>query len=121
MSKRRRFIITSILLSLGFVAIQFLPDNFRFISIGLLAVLIFLLFYWSLRDGLGFNMTLMTLVLPVLFTLGVGLFWFLLPTNIFTRIPAVIFYGIGMYAFCLTANIYTVSAIRTIALLRAAM
>lgn len=120
MSKRRRFIITSILLSLGFVGIQFLPETFRFISIGLLALLTFLLFYWSLRDGLGFNMTLTTLVLPVLFTLGVGLFWFLLPTNIFTRIPAVIFYGIGMYALCLTANIYTVSAIRTIALLRAA-
>ncbi len=120
MSKRRRFIITSVLLSLGFVGIQFLPEQFRFISIGLLAILTVILFYWSLREGLGLNMTLLTLVLPVFFTLGVGLFWFLLPTNIFTRIPAVILYGIGIYALCLTANIYTVSAIRTIALLRAA-
>jgi hypothetical protein len=32
----------------------------------------------------------------------------------------VIFYGLGIYALCLTSNIYTVSAIRTIALMRAA-
>lgn len=65
-------------------------------------------------------MTLLTLVLPVMFTIGVGLFWFLLPASVFARIPIVIFYGFGVYALCLTANIYTVSAIRTIALQRAA-
>jgi len=66
------------------------------------------------------DMSLSTLILPLLFTLGVGLFWFLLPTSIFTRIPIVIFFGLGIYALCLTSNIYTVAAIRTIALLRAA-
>jgi hypothetical protein len=65
-------------------------------------------------------MALLTLVLPVIFTLGVGVFWFLLPANIFARIPVVIFYGVGLYVLCLTANIYSVAAIRTIALLRAA-
>jgi len=65
-------------------------------------------------------MTLTTLILPVLFTLGVGTFWFLLPTNTFARLPVVVFYGIGIYVLFLTANIYTVAAIRTIALLRAA-
>jgi hypothetical protein len=65
-------------------------------------------------------MTLVSLVLPLLFTLGVGLFWFLLPGNIFTRVPVVIIYGLGIYALCLTLNIYSVAAIRTIALLRAA-
>ncbi|MFI5241097.1 MAG: hypothetical protein ACHQUA_01550, partial [Microgenomates group bacterium] len=55
------------------------------------------------------------------FTFGVGIFWFLLPSNIFARIPIIIFYGIGMYVLCLTMNIYSVSAsIKTIALLRAA-
>ena len=65
-------------------------------------------------------MTLLTLILPVIFTIGVGIFWFLLPASIYTRIPIVIFYGIGIYILFLTLNIYTVSAIRTIALLRAA-
>lgn len=120
MTKRQRFIITSLILSLGFVTIQFLPERYRLISIGALGATTLLLFAWSLKEGLGRNMTLLTLVLPFFFTLGVGLFWFLLPSNIFTRIPVILLYGIGIYALCLTANIYTVAAIRNIALLRAA-
>lgn len=120
MSKRRRFVITSILLCLGFVAVQFLNDQNRFWAIGVLGLVTIVLFSWSLFEGLGRNMTLLTLILPTIFTLGVGTFWFLLPANIFARIPVVIFYGIGIYILCLTMNIFTVSAIRTIALLRAA-
>ena len=120
MSKRRRFVITSLLLSLGFIAIQFLNDQNRFWAIGALGVLTVVLFYWSLMQSLGGKMTLLTLILPTIFTLGVGFFWFLLPANVFARIPIVMFYGIGIYVLCLTANIYSVAAIRTIALLRAA-
>jgi hypothetical protein len=60
------------------------------------------------------------LILPAFFTFGVGIFWFLLPSNILVRVPVFIIYGLGIYVLCLTSNIYTVSAIRTIALLRAA-
>lgn len=120
MSKRRRFVITSLILSLGFVAIQFLTDQNRFWAIGVLGLATIGFFVWSLFGNLGKNMTLLTLVLPTIFTLGVGTFWFLLPSNIFARIPIVIFYGIGIYILCLTMNIFTVSTIRTIALLRAA-
>jgi hypothetical protein len=120
MSKRRRFVITSTILCLGFVAIQFLNDQNRFWAIGVLGLATIILFMWSLFEGLGRNMTLLTLILPTIFTLGVGTFWFLLPANIFARIPIVMFYGIGIYVLCLTMNIFTVSAIRTIALLRAA-
>jgi len=120
MSKRRRFVVTSILLCLGFVAIQFLNDQNRFWAIGVLGILTIVLFYWSLAESLSGKMTLLTLILPAVFTLGVGAFWFLLPTNVFARIPIVIFYGLGIYTLCLTANIYSVAAIRTIALLRAA-
>lgn len=120
MSKRRRFVITSILLCLGFVGVQFLNDQNRFWAIGVLGLATAILFSWSLFEGLGLNMTLLTLILPTIFTLGVGTFWFLLPANIFARIPVVMFFGVGMYVLCLTMNIFTVSAIRTIALLRAA-
>lgn len=102
------------------MVMQFIPDSLRFVSIAVLGLFTLLMFCWSLREGLGNNMTLLTLLLPLLFTVSVGLFWFLLPSSIFTRIPIVIFYGIGIYSLCLTANIFTVSAIRTIALLRAA-
>lgn len=120
MSKRKRFIVTSAVLAFGFFGLQFLGDQFRFIGIGLLTLLTIVGFYWSLQEGLGKNMTLLTILLPTLFTLGVGVFWFLLPSTVFARLPIVVFYGVGTYALCLTSNIYTVAAIRTIALLRAA-
>ena len=120
MSKRQRFIVTSAVLSLGFVGIALLEDRFRFLGIGGLGLLTILLFAWSLREGLGKNLTLLTFILPVFFTVGVGLFWFLLPTSIIARVPIVILYGLGIYTLCLTSNIYIVAAIRTIALLRAA-
>jgi len=120
MSKRTRFVITSFILSFGFVGVQFLNDQNRFWAIGILGLLTSALFLWSLFENLKPNMTLLTLVLPVMFTLGVGFFWFLLPSNIFAKIPIVIFYGLGIYILCLTANIYSVASVRTIALLRAA-
>jgi len=120
MSKRKRFLITSFLLSLGFIGIQFLPQSNKIYSIFFLGLLSIPLFSWSLWEGLGFNMTLLSLVMPPFYTVGVGLFWFLLPANIYIQASIAFLYGIGIYALCLTTNIYTVSAIRTIALLRAA-
>lgn len=120
MRKRQKFTITSIVLSFGFVGIQLLDTPARMWAIVGLAMASLLLFTWSLWEGLGKNATILTLVLPPLFSLGVGLFWFLLPTSVLARIPVVILYGLGIYGLCLTANIYTVGAIRTIALVRAA-
>ncbi len=120
MSKRKRFISTSILLSLGFIGVQALPDQYKILSITILALVTELLFFWSLRESIELNMTLVSLVLPFFYTIGVGFFWFLLPVSVFARIPIFLLYGFGIYALCLTSNIYTVSAIRTIALLRAA-
>lgn len=120
MSKRQKFVLTSVVLSLGFFGIQFLEDQYKFLSIGLLGILTLVLFVWSLWEVLGRDSTLLVLVLPLMFTLGVGFFWFLLPASIFARLPVLVIYGVGIYSLCLTANIYTVSAIRTIGLLRAA-
>lgn len=120
MSKRLRFILSSLILSGGFVWIQFLDDTYKFIAIGILVLLTGIFSVWSFFEGLGKNMTLLSLILPMLFTLGVGIFWFLLPSSIYTRIPIVIFYGLGLYVLSSTMNIYTVSSQKTIALLRAA-
>lgn len=120
MNKRLRFIITSTVLSSGLILIQFVESSFKYYTISGLLALTAVLFFWSLHEGLGRNMTLTTLILPALFTLGVSLFWFLLPVNIYTRIPIVLFYALGIYVLCLTTNIYSVSTIKNIALLRAA-
>ena len=120
MNKRKRFLITSLILSSGFASFQFLENQYRFYSIGVLAIMTIVLYYWSLKEGLGKNMTLLTLILPTFFTVGVGIFWFLLPVNFLTRLPVIAFYAVGIYVLCLTMNIFTVAAIRNIALLRAA-
>ncbi len=120
MNKRQKFLTTSIICSLGFLGINFLDESLRFWAIGVLSILTLAGFIWGLWEGLGIDATLITLILPVLFTLGVGIFWFLLPSIIIARIPVILMYGVGIYALALTSNIYTVSAIRTIALMRAA-
>jgi len=119
-TKRQKFVVSSLLLSLGFVLMVATQGQSGFLGIGLLTLLTVVLFYWSLMEGIGKNATAIVLVLPTLFTLGVGLFWFLLPSGLFTRLPVAVLYGAGVYALLLTSNILTVSAIRTIALLRAA-
>ncbi len=120
MTKRRKFLITSFVLSLGFVGLQLLDNPDKIYAIFALSLVTPILFLWSLWEGLGKNSTLLTLVLPAFFTGGVGVFWFLLPANIFARLPMIVFYGLGIYALSLTMNVFTVSAVRTIALLRAA-
>lgn len=120
MTKRKRFIVTATILSLGFITMQLVADQFKIAGLIGLSFLTIPFLAWSLREGLGFNMTLVVFILPFLFTLGVGFFWFLLPSSVFARIPISVLFGFGIYALSLTLNIYTVSAIRTIALLRAA-
>lgn len=120
LSKRLRFIISSMILFLGFTGILFIDDTNKFIAIAILVLVTGSLSFWSFFEGLGKNMTLSSLVLPMLFTLGVGMFWFLLPSNVFTRIPIIIFYTAGVYILLSTMNIYTVSSSKAIALLRAA-
>lgn len=120
MTKRRKFLIASSVLSLGFVGIQFLDNPYKIYAIFVLSLATSVLFLWSLWEGIGKNSTLLTLILPAFFTAGVGVFWFLLPSNVFARLPMIIFYGLGIYALSLTMNVFTVSAVRTIALLRAA-
>lgn len=120
MSKRKRYVITSFLLTSGFAVVQFLEQRYKFVGIGSLSILTILLFYWSLHEGLGLNFSLVSLILPFLFTIGVGFFWFLLPANIFAQVPILLFYGFVIYFLCPTQNIFTVAAIRKIALLRSA-
>ena len=124
MTKRQKFVLTSLLLAFGFFLVQFVDFSFRYPAIGALTLASLGLCGWALKDGLGKNATLLTLVLPSLFTAGVGLFYFLLQTSgivaILTRVPVLTIYALGIYALLLTSNIYTVATVRTIQLLRAA-
>ncbi len=123
MSKRQKFVLTSLSLAAGFIMIQLANISWRYQAIFALAILTVLAFIWNLWGGLSLKTrptTILTLVLPLLFTTGIGLFYFLLPSTLFARLPVIIFFGLGVYALALTANIFTVAAIRTIQLARAA-
>jgi hypothetical protein len=119
-TKERRFIATSLLLSLGFIGINFVGDSYRLFAIMALTIVTIVLFVICLWEGLGINATLLSLILPPLFTLGVGIFWFLIPINIFARLPVVVFYGVGIYFLARTENIFTVSSFKIIPLFRGA-
>jgi len=120
MSKRAKFILISLLLSLGLLGIQFINLDWRYGAIGLLAVLTYGLCALVLIEDLKGIEWLTLLVLPVSYTVSVALFYFLLPEKLLTRVAILSLFGIGMYALLLTQNIFSIAAIRTIQLLRAA-
>lgn len=120
MTKRRKFVFASILLSLGLLAVQLVKLEFRYQAIAGLSFLSLLFSAWVLYKDLSGIEWLTVLTLPVCYTAGSGLFYFLLPERWLTRFVVASLYGFGVYALLLTENIYSVAAIRTIQLLRAA-
>lgn len=120
LSKRKKFIITAIILTIGLVMIQVSGISWRYQAIVALAGLTYLLSAWSLIEGLSGIEWLTVLILPVLFTTGAGLFYFLTPASWLARLSVVLLYGLGMYSLLLTENIFSVAAIRTIQLIRSA-
>ena len=121
MSKRKRFVVTSFILSAGLLVIANLVDlAVRYFGIGVLSLLSVVLTFWSLKEGLDHVEWLTIPILPLLYVLSVALFYFLLPPNFLTLVAVIIVFAFGMYILLLTENIFSVAAIRTIALLRAA-
>lgn len=120
LTKRIKFVITAVLLSAGLFIIQLANVSWRYQAICFLTILTFLLSAWSLKEGLTGIKWLTVLILPTLFTAGVGLFYFLLPSAWLARLPVAGLYGLGLYALLLTENIFSVAAIRNIQLFRAA-
>jgi hypothetical protein len=118
--KRQKFVLVSIILSLLMIGIELSGTVSRVLPIILLGLAVIPLSYWALWEGFVEPASYLALVLPISFTVGVGFFYFLLPSVPIARLPVVVLFGIGIYALLLTANIYTVAAVRTIALLRAA-
>jgi len=120
MTKRKKLILVSILLTWGILGVQSVDVEARYQAIGLLAGAAYGLSAWALFEDLKGIEWLTVLILPVLYPVSVTLFYFLLPERILTRSIILGLFGVGMYALLLTENIFNVAAIRTIQLLRAA-
>jgi hypothetical protein len=119
-NKRQKFILTSLVLTLGLLVIEFSKTSWRYQAVGLLAFVAWLLSAWSLKEGLEGVGWLTVLILPLVFTLVLGFFSFLLLTNPVIKVLVTISYGVGIYILLLVGNIFSVAAIRTIQLLRSA-
>lgn len=138
MSKRQRFVVSTILVTGLLVAATVASVDWRYRMVGALAIIPGILTAWSLREGWRGAARLMTVILPIMFGVGAGLFTFLLPevvTDLWIfswgleagKIAGWVMRGIfwmifavSFYSLLLTENIFAVSAVRTIALARAA-
>jgi hypothetical protein len=120
MRKRQKLVLTAFVLAVLLMAVQSVGLEIRYILIGALGAVTWLLSSWALKEGLV-GIEWLTVTLPsVLFTIAVGLFYILLPQAFWARGLIALVFGVGQYALLLSANIFSVAAIRTIALFRAA-
>jgi hypothetical protein len=120
LTKRRKFVIVSTLLTLGLLVIQRLSVESRYGAIAFFAIAAYCLTAWSMLKELRGVAWLTNLVLPTLYPTAVALFYFLLPQAPVTQMIVLLLFAVSMYGLLLTANIFAVASIRTIQLLRAA-
>lgn len=120
LSKRQKFVISVAVLSLGLFFSEYLFSGYGVLFAGILAVVTDALVVISLGDDLMDNFSVYPLVLPFLWSLSFGFFYFLAPARLLTRLILTTLFAIGMYSVLLSENIFVVGSIRTIALLSSA-
>ena len=79
MSKRRKFLLSSLLLSLGLLAIQYVALEFRFVAVFGFFLVSYLVSAMALFDDLKGVEWVTIVPLPALYAASVALFYFLLP------------------------------------------
>lgn len=120
MRRREKFVLASILLSLGLLAVQYVSLDWRYVGVFIFTIVTYLVSAWALSDDLQWFEWLVIVPRPAMYAAAVGAFYFLLPVNILSRVFDLVLFGMGMYALYLTSNIYSVAKGRTIQLLHAA-
>lgn len=121
MTKRRKLVLESIILTCGFFITQFIDVSLRYwfiFGLGILTYFLTAIFLKSDLKKIGWLVVLPPVCLYVIFF---SLFNFLLPQNIFLKLVIIILFWIGVYAVLLTQNIYSIASnFKTIQLIRAA-
>ncbi len=120
MRRREKFVIASILLSLGLWSIQLVQLEYRYLAVGIFALATYLVSGWSLSDDLQRLEWVTILPFPAVYGAAVALFYFLLPEGFLSRLFTISLFGVGMYALLLSSNIFSVAKGRTIQLVHAA-
>lgn len=120
LTKRQRFAVGVLFLSLSLFLVEHFLTKSGIYFVFLLSILTDVFLYWALRKDLKENFTPQVLILPFLYTLSFGLFYFSLPPRLLVQMFLTILYAIGLYSAFLSQNIFTISSVRTIALLSSA-
>jgi hypothetical protein len=120
-TKRQKFIVSVGILSGGLlIAEQLLGRSGIFFSI-VLSFASVLFFIGCEYKDMKRNYSLYVYVLPLfMYTLAIGLFYFLIPSRVITRLSLTTLYALGIYSLYLSQNIFIVASLRTIPLLSGA-
>ena len=111
MSKRFRYLISSLLSAVGFYFFINLPYSSHYYGLLVGMVLVIFCFWFGL--GIIFEhslyIRLMSIILPLGFFVGFGLFVALLPQNFLTAFLSSLFFGLIAYVIFLVENVFLVS------------
>ena len=122
-SKRWRYLVLTVLSGIGMYLFLSLPVDFRYLGIALELVLVVFCFWFGLEIMFDRkpHTKLMTAILPVLLTLGYGLFVVLLPSSQINLLIYIAVFGIMIYLMFLVENVFLVAiGYKTVPLYRAA-
>jgi hypothetical protein len=123
MSKRIKYLISSIFSAIGFFFFISLPYESHYY--GLLVGIVLTIFCFWFGLGIMFDKSayikMMSIILPVGFFVGFGLFAALLPYSVFIALLTSVFFGLIAYGIFLVENVFLVAiGYRTPPLYRAA-
>lgn len=123
MPKRLRYIISSVLAAIGFFFFITLPYEARYYGLMVGAVMTMFCFWFGLGiifDG-KMRDRLMSVILPVCFFVGFGMFIALLPNTAISVVICSIIFGVVFYVLFLAENVFLVAiGYKTVPLYRAA-
>lgn len=119
-SKRQKFVGGVVILALGLFLGDYLFGKYAAVLAFVLAFITDGVLYVGIYQDLKEQKGIQPFLLPFLCSLSFGLFYFLTPARLLSRIILSILYAISLYSLFLSENIFVVASIRTIALLNSA-
>ncbi len=118
--KRQKFVIGTILLSVGLFLTEFQFSRSGVIIAFALSIFTNIFVLWANYQDIRENKSYQVLILPFFYSLAFSLFYFLTPTALLPRLLLTSVYAFGLYSLFLSQNIFIVSSFRTIQLLSGA-
>lgn len=120
LDKRQKIVIAVNILSICLFLIGYLSGLSGILTVALLGAITVFALWLILRFDLNENSSWTVFILPFLYSIAFGLFYFLVPARLSFRLLLTLLYALGLYSLFLSENVFVVASIRTIALLSGA-